>query len=560
MIPGLGFPQVRKALRKLGKNFSKTGARKTRRYHLETKGLDPCIKAGEVRAFLIDRVPQVVVDKVFVQYQSRTCTIFDVDFHIGSEQEVGAMSPKRTQKASPVVTLEEKKFAWTVELDACTYKELEQRAREAELLTSKKRRKDDLVKLLLAYYVKQYEEAEEQPHRESVHAEQYETATRNELWKFYKQRFPTADYKEFQSKRNPALIEELIEADRLALELETAEKTKKRGKKRFSKVLEKADKALQEQPNKLPDPGKPPRGEAWETFKEFYEAHGLEWTASTKAPFYNEIKAAWDALPPEMRPLIKMESPKKAERRRKAQISNRKKAAEKAKQKEEEEEAVATVVGDAEGPPPTAKPGKPRRKRCYGGCKRKDLTEFEMADGSKEWACPDCYDECVLTYGKPTEDQETSATGEPPEGKASKKPQQPRQSKKEGKAGKGRGTAKKAQESKPAKPEKKAKPKVKRDDNGKVVKVGVAATWASLFKKNEENWKAGKRDRKSILTDDQISNAMKAAFPDRESKVFEQVSMVRGRYIRGLLTKEKEVAHKYVWKGKQWERIKPKSL
>jgi len=67
--------------------------------------------------------------------------------------------------------------------------------------------------------------------------------------------------------------------------------------------------------------------------------------------------------------------------------------------------------------------------------------------------------------------------------------------------------------------------------------LGVNATWVSLFLQNEAAWNAGVEDEDiEILTDPEITKAMQAAFPERDSKVFNDVSMVRGRYNRGLLT------------------------
>jgi hypothetical protein len=40
-----------------------------------------------------------------------------------------------------------------------------------------------------------------------------------------------------------------------------------------------------------------------------------------------------------------------------------------------------------------------------------------------------------------------------------------------------------------------------------------------------------------MLTDEQISKAIKANFPGRDSAIFNYVHTVRGRYNRGLLTK-----------------------
>lgn len=63
--------------------------------------------------------------------------------------------------------------------------------------------------------------------------------------------------------------------------------------------------------------------------------------------------------------------------------------------------------------------------------------------------------------------------------------------------------------------------------------VGVGDFWAMLFDTNELNRLEGKFDQ--IKTDAEITAAIKAQYPDRPSKVFEQVPMVRGRYNRSAL-------------------------
>ena len=64
--------------------------------------------------------------------------------------------------------------------------------------------------------------------------------------------------------------------------------------------------------------------------------------------------------------------------------------------------------------------------------------------------------------------------------------------------------------------------------------MGIAAYWAKLFFDNEINSKAGKPE--AIRIDEEISAALKTRYPGRESKIFDQVTQVRGRYNRGILT------------------------
>jgi len=65
---------------------------------------------------------------------------------------------------------------------------------------------------------------------------------------------------------------------------------------------------------------------------------------------------------------------------------------------------------------------------------------------------------------------------------------------------------------------------------GKTSGLGVTQTWVSLFERNEKAAKA------SRLNDTQITAAMKSDFPGRESKVFNNIQGVRGRYNKGFLT------------------------
>ncbi len=85
-------------------------------------------------------------------------------------------------------------------------------------------------------------------------------------------------------------------------------------------------------------------------------------------------------------------------------------------------------------------------------------------------------------------------------------------------------------------PVKKAKVK-KQDALGRATSpnyVGVGDFWAMLFDTNELNRLEGHFDR--ILTDEEITAALRSQYPDRPSKVFEQVPMVRGRYNRTALS------------------------
>jgi hypothetical protein len=66
--------------------------------------------------------------------------------------------------------------------------------------------------------------------------------------------------------------------------------------------------------------------------------------------------------------------------------------------------------------------------------------------------------------------------------------------------------------------------------------LGVMEFWVKIFRDNQENFSAGKMDK--ILMDEQITEAMKNAFPDRKtSAIFSQPNRVRNRYNRGVLTK-----------------------
>jgi len=64
---------------------------------------------------------------------------------------------------------------------------------------------------------------------------------------------------------------------------------------------------------------------------------------------------------------------------------------------------------------------------------------------------------------------------------------------------------------------------------GKELKMGIQETWAHLFSKNET--------QETKMSDKEISDFIKAEFPDRKTAAFNHVPFVRGRYNRGLLTK-----------------------
>ena len=84
--------------------------------------------------------------------------------------------------------------------------------------------------------------------------------------------------------------------------------------------------------------------------------------------------------------------------------------------------------------------------------------------------------------------------------------------------------------------------------------LGVAATWAKIFEANEANFLAkGGRRNHLVLADPGITEAMQAAFPGRESEVFKQVALVRGRYNRGALFSDDSLpprpSHRYMIDG-----------
>ena len=97
------------------------------------------------------------------------------------------------------------------------------------------------------------------------------------------------------------------------------------------------------------------------------------------------------------------------------------------------------------------------------------------------------------------------------------------------------------------------KPKpAKRGVQGQIVRsvegVGVQATWQRFFLQNEEAWAAKKH--KLLLSDEQITEAMQAAFPGRESAIFTEVRRVRARWNRGSWGASLDAAapksHRYV--------------
>ena len=101
-----------------------------------------------------------------------------------------------------------------------------------------------------------------------------------------------------------------------------------------------------------------------------------------------------------------------------------------------------------------------------------------------------------------------------------------------------------------------AEPKVaERGKQGQIVRsvegVGVQAMWQRLFLQNEEAW-AG-RQQKLLLSDEQITEAMRSAFPGRESAIFTEVRRVRARWNRGAwgssLKEDRPTSYRYVLNG-----------
>jgi hypothetical protein len=67
--------------------------------------------------------------------------------------------------------------------------------------------------------------------------------------------------------------------------------------------------------------------------------------------------------------------------------------------------------------------------------------------------------------------------------------------------------------------------------DGRTLGLGVQATWVELFEQNEKASKTKKR------TDGEIAAFMHNEFKGRDSKVFDQVQLVRTRYNKGGLAK-----------------------
>ena len=101
----------------------------------------------------------------------------------------------------------------------------------------------------------------------------------------------------------------------------------------------------------------------------------------------------------------------------------------------------------------------------------------------------------------------------------------------------------------------KAAKETKRGKQGQIVRsvegVGVQAMWQRLFLQNEEAW-AG-RQQKLLLSDEQITEAMRSAFPGRESAIFTEVRRVRARWNRGAwgssLKEDRPTSYRYVLNG-----------
>lgn len=79
--------------------------------------------------------------------------------------------------------------------------------------------------------------------------------------------------------------------------------------------------------------------------------------------------------------------------------------------------------------------------------------------------------------------------------------------------------------------------------------LNIGQTWCTLFEENERAFRLGRYD--DVLTDEQLTDAMCAAFPKRDRKYvsFTDVRRQRGRYNRGKLTrgvKPRKRSHRYV--------------
>ncbi|WP_432799947.1 hypothetical protein [Poriferisphaera sp. WC338] len=71
---------------------------------------------------------------------------------------------------------------------------------------------------------------------------------------------------------------------------------------------------------------------------------------------------------------------------------------------------------------------------------------------------------------------------------------------------------------------------VKGRPRGKTTGLGIQEYWVKLFRQNAYVAK------KDCMADAQITAAMKAEFPGRDSAVFDRVSSVRNKYNKGGLT------------------------
>lgn len=81
-----------------------------------------------------------------------------------------------------------------------------------------------------------------------------------------------------------------------------------------------------------------------------------------------------------------------------------------------------------------------------------------------------------------------------------------------------------AVEPKTAKTGKKA---VERKNPAKPQGLGIAEKWIETFRTNEAAWNTGKKA--DVMTDEEITKVIAAAFPGRDSEYFAQVQMVRSR-------------------------------
>ncbi len=93
---------------------------------------------------------------------------------------------------------------------------------------------------------------------------------------------------------------------------------------------------------------------------------------------------------------------------------------------------------------------------------------------------------------------------------------------------------------------KKKKATGQRVDTSMSAGMGVAEYWAHLFLQNEVFFSSRKQRKNLVLTNEQITEAMRTAFPERISAVFDEVNKVRNRYARGVLTGAIEVSFRYI--------------